>query len=445
MDELERLIVKARKGDPEAYGEIVRRFQDMAVGYAYSYVRDFHLAEDVAQEAFIEVYGCLGKLRRPAAFPSWFRKIVFKHCDRTTRGKRMATVSLEAAGEIGGGDSGMAGEDEALEMADRVSRALEVLPERDHQVLTLFYISEYSQAEIGAFLDVQEKTVKSRLHSARKVLRERMTKMVEKDLQARRPSRDGEFVAEVMEDLLELTDLEIDALLRQTEQKDLIVALQGVSEELKKRILANVPSVRVRGMYEKWIAELDSVPAEEAEQVRQRILGKVPHLKPKPKPRLSKEYLEAKNDLKKRLEGVSAAGCAADELAAILAGLVEVREAEGIMAFHELVDGASPGDQLQAELIPVENGHEPVVAIREPAEDASPGDLLRLGIMMVGDGCAPDLLADFLEERIRALLWEQETRYRMIARGLVAIQDGKSAEGVEERVAAVREGGRLEG
>ena len=69
MEELASLVVRARAGDLKAYGQVVRRFQDMAYGYAYSLLGDFHLAEDAAQEAFVQAYRDLGKLAIPAAFP----------------------------------------------------------------------------------------------------------------------------------------------------------------------------------------------------------------------------------------------------------------------------------------------------------------------------------------------------------------------------------------
>ena len=69
MATLETLIGQARNDDLEAYCEIVHRFQDMAVGYAYSLLGDFHYAEDVAQEAFIEAHSCLPKLRTASSFP----------------------------------------------------------------------------------------------------------------------------------------------------------------------------------------------------------------------------------------------------------------------------------------------------------------------------------------------------------------------------------------
>ena len=53
MDELARLVNRARAGDPGAYDQVVRRFQDMAVGYCYTILGDFHLAHDAAVEAFL--------------------------------------------------------------------------------------------------------------------------------------------------------------------------------------------------------------------------------------------------------------------------------------------------------------------------------------------------------------------------------------------------------
>src|SRR5262245_14864288 len=69
MEELTALIIRARDGDGEAFGSVVRRFQDMAVGYGYSLLGDFQAAEDAAQEAFLEAYLKLDSLLEPAAFP----------------------------------------------------------------------------------------------------------------------------------------------------------------------------------------------------------------------------------------------------------------------------------------------------------------------------------------------------------------------------------------
>src|SRR2546427_1007627 len=97
MTSLESLVEKTLDGDDDAYEILVSRFQDMAVGYGYSILRDFQLAEDAAQEAFFEAYRKLASLREPVAFPGWFRRIVYKHCDRIMRDHSLVTVALELA------------------------------------------------------------------------------------------------------------------------------------------------------------------------------------------------------------------------------------------------------------------------------------------------------------------------------------------------------------
>ena len=62
MTHLRDLVSKAKAGEVDAFGAIVRRFQDMAVGYAWSLLRDFHLAEDAAQQAFIDAHAHLPEL-----------------------------------------------------------------------------------------------------------------------------------------------------------------------------------------------------------------------------------------------------------------------------------------------------------------------------------------------------------------------------------------------
>ena len=94
-----KLINQVRLGESGAYETIVHRFQDMAVGYAYAKLGDLYLAEDVAQEAFIQAYFDLPELRDPAAFPGWFRRIVFSQISRLTRNKRVDTISLDKEGK----------------------------------------------------------------------------------------------------------------------------------------------------------------------------------------------------------------------------------------------------------------------------------------------------------------------------------------------------------
>lgn len=192
--DVRELVARAQRGDLDAFGQIVHRFQDMAVGYAYSILGDFHLAEDAAQEAFIGCFTELRQLREPDAFPSWFRRIVFTQCNRLTRGKRVPVVSLEAAEHVADVHDPVQAI-ERKQLSDRILDAVGALPEDERAVMTLFCINGYSQAEVGAFLDVPVTTVKNRLHSARTKLREGMMEMVEETLRGSAPG--DEFAVKI--------------------------------------------------------------------------------------------------------------------------------------------------------------------------------------------------------------------------------------------------------
>jgi len=199
VEDVRSLVDRAKAGKLEAYGAIVRRFQDMAVGYGYAVLGDFYLAEDAAQEAFIEAYRDLGKLRDAAAFPGWFRRIVFKHCDRLRRGKRIEATKL-IANRVASAEPGPGAGAELHEMKERVLKAVGGLPENERTVTTLFYIDGYSQKDIADFLEVPATTVNNRLHASRKRLKKRMIAMVKETLEERAP--DERFSKRVIEGLL---------------------------------------------------------------------------------------------------------------------------------------------------------------------------------------------------------------------------------------------------
>lgn len=199
VEEIGMLIARAtearaaRAEKSQAFGEIVYRFQDLAFACAYSVLGDFHLAQDTAQEAFITAWRNLDQLRKPEAFPGWFKRIVLTQCYRQTRGKHLETTVLEAAANIPAADPDPATTYECVEERARILGAIRELPEHERMATILFYIGDYSQNEIASFLEVPVTTVKKRLHSARGRLRERMVEMIRDTLRKNRPSRDERF------------------------------------------------------------------------------------------------------------------------------------------------------------------------------------------------------------------------------------------------------------
>lgn len=191
MEKLTGLIIASRAGDCDAYEEVVRRFQDMAVAYAYAQLGNWQEAEDAAQEAFIAAwYGLLG-LRDAAAFPGWFRRIVHSRANRRLRLRQPLLVSLEQVGEIA-----MVAPPDSEGLPDDIAATIEALPEAQRSVLLLHYMNDFAQTEIAAFLEIPLGTVKSRLYHARKQIKQRMTAL--DNLSAQRPSRDSQFTEKVM-------------------------------------------------------------------------------------------------------------------------------------------------------------------------------------------------------------------------------------------------------
>lgn len=172
-NEIAHLVVMAQAGDVEAYQRLASRFQAMAYKYACAVLGDVHLAEDVVQDAFLEAFQRLPALHHPIAFARWLKQIVFKHCDRQSRGKRLRAIDC--------GDTTPTPLDwepsvllEKRELAMHVQLAIQSLPEHQREATSLFFLKGCSQRDVAAFLGVPISTVKKRLQLARQAIKEKV-------------------------------------------------------------------------------------------------------------------------------------------------------------------------------------------------------------------------------------------------------------------------------
>lgn len=155
MDTLSELVQAAKAGTAGAFERIVARFRVHAQAVALQWVRDHEAAQDVVQEVFTEVYLNLPSLREPAAFVPWFDRILVKHCDRYTRSRGAATVTVPV------GDWVLEPARMAATTPGSVHEALLGLPAHQRVPLAL-YVAGYSHAEIAALLHLPLTTVKKR-------------------------------------------------------------------------------------------------------------------------------------------------------------------------------------------------------------------------------------------------------------------------------------------
>ena len=206
MPNLNELIKQTLHGDMAAYESIIKRFQGMATAYAYSILKDSELARDASQEAFITAYYNLTQLIKPEAFPGWFKRIVFKQCDRLLRTSRESILpDVQQSERLICPENLPDAELEIREMRELVNLCADTLSSEQRTVLLLFYIRDYSLNDIASFLEIPVSTVKKRLFDARRILKERITKMVKNQINSLEPKEI--FSQKIIRELLKRPDL----------------------------------------------------------------------------------------------------------------------------------------------------------------------------------------------------------------------------------------------
>jgi RNA polymerase sigma-70 factor (ECF subfamily) len=165
----DELIERARRGDMDAYGQLVLRYQDLAVRTAYVVAGDASEAEDAAQDAFVKAYRALGSFRVGAPFRPWLLRIVANEARnrRRSAGRRL-NLAVRVAEDRPSSDAAPSVEAAVLarETSEALAAAVAALGEDDRLVISYRYFFELSEAETADALGIPRGTVKSRLSRA---------------------------------------------------------------------------------------------------------------------------------------------------------------------------------------------------------------------------------------------------------------------------------------
>jgi RNA polymerase sigma-70 factor (ECF subfamily) len=175
-------VARARRGDHEAFRVLVERYQGRVYRLALRILRDPETARDAVQEGFLKAYGALDRFEGRSGFYTWLYRLVFNLCidmKRRDRSGRHVEWDDEVASEAEPGpmsaarDLGEPERDVARgELRDAVIRAVAELPEDARRTLLLREVDGLSYAEIAQTLEIPKGTVMSRLHHARRRVRE---------------------------------------------------------------------------------------------------------------------------------------------------------------------------------------------------------------------------------------------------------------------------------
>ena len=171
-------IERTLAGDEGAFTALVKKYEKQIHAFLWRRVRDYHVAEEITQDAFLKAYDKLGTLRDANRFSGWLYMIATR-CSLTRLAEKnvpmqsletMNTSEIEALFYT----QYMAEQTENLateKQREIVEYLLQKLTESERTVVALHYLSEMSCEEIGDFLEMSPNTVKSRLHRARKRLK----------------------------------------------------------------------------------------------------------------------------------------------------------------------------------------------------------------------------------------------------------------------------------
>jgi RNA polymerase sigma-70 factor (ECF subfamily) len=170
-EDLDRLILHAQEGDPEAFAGLLRRFEGRALSIALHLGASRPDAEDIVQEAFIKLFRHIGSYRGGRRFSAYFYRIVVNESRQHLSERRGAGERAMASEEALRGAE--AGSDPAERLATReeIRRALLTLTAREREVIILKEMHGLSTWEISRILRLNPITVRRHAMQARERLK----------------------------------------------------------------------------------------------------------------------------------------------------------------------------------------------------------------------------------------------------------------------------------
>ena len=176
-DDIE-LIGSILSGDEHAFSILVKKYQKSVHALAWRKIGDFHIAEEITQDTFLQAHKKLASLKNPSQFAGWLYVIADRLCRSWLRKRQLKMQSLETISEETLEETDYSNyvreqrEGTAVEHRRQiVQRLMEKLPESERTVMVLYYLGEMSCKEISRFLGVSSNTVRSRLQRGRKRLK----------------------------------------------------------------------------------------------------------------------------------------------------------------------------------------------------------------------------------------------------------------------------------
>ena len=165
--------LREQNDDPLEFEDLVRQHQRMVFSLAFHFLRDRAAAEEVAQDVFLRLYRHLADVGPGEGVVFWLRRVTSNRCIDYVRQRRFRLLSFDTAAEP-------AVEPHTRDplLSRRLRRLVASLPRQSRMVVILRYQEDLMPEEIARILDTPVASVKSQLHRALRMLREKMIRVV---------------------------------------------------------------------------------------------------------------------------------------------------------------------------------------------------------------------------------------------------------------------------
>lgn len=179
VDKIETIVLVQgiKRGDKKAFEQLFLAYKDSVYFSAIMYLRNEEAAKDIVQEVFVIIYEKLNTLRDEGSFYSWMKRITYNCCMQYIR-KNANNIDLPGELDI---DSFASDKDKSIEEIVQDNEMINIITQEIHElkpqlqkVGVLRFFDELSIDEIANVLEIPSGTVKSRINTIRKILKERL-------------------------------------------------------------------------------------------------------------------------------------------------------------------------------------------------------------------------------------------------------------------------------
>lgn len=186
MEDDNKWILAARKGNRLAFRRLVEKYQNYVFTIAIKILKQRELAEEVAQDVFLKVYHTLDTFEGKSKFSTWLYTVAYRTTIDAARKKQLQTQSIDDDRTSNRKDDF---HEDGLQRVNRqdlqyhLQAAIDQLDPVDASIITLYYLHEKMVKEIAEITGLTETNIKTKLYRLRDRLRETLTQQLGSEIQ----------------------------------------------------------------------------------------------------------------------------------------------------------------------------------------------------------------------------------------------------------------------